>query len=208
MRNYSMKISRKAGKFVIPLLLFYGIAAGCSGTTQTSAQVTLVKIPLGHAKKAPKNNPVRTPAHTNYLPKTLGDLSFFNVIQNQEATRIIDKMHGKTLDDCKNYIAHYGNDPSKNILYVSVYENAETAKTNLKRMAMKIANGSSVFSPLTHTKMGDTVYFETEGMGLKHYFYRTDNILIWWQVEPDCAETTYTDLLKFDFKGLNNRVTP
>jgi hypothetical protein len=21
-------------------------------------------------------------------------------------------------------------------------------------------------------KMGDTVYFETEGMGLKHYFYR------------------------------------
>jgi hypothetical protein len=186
----------------------YSIAAGCSGTTQTSAQVTLVKIPLGHAKKAPKNKPVRTPAHTNYLPKTLGGLSFFNVIQNQEATRMINKMHGKTLDDCKNYIAHYGNDPSKNILYVSVYENAETAKTNLKRMAMKMANGSSVFSPLTHTKMGDTICFETEGMGLKHYFYRTDNILIWWQVEPDYAETTTNDLLKFDFKGLNNRVTP
>ena len=135
-------------------------------------------------------------------------MSLFNVIQNQEATRIINKMHGKTLDDCKNYIAHYGNDPSKNILYVSVYENAETAKTNLKHMAMKMANGSSVFSPLTHTKMGDTVYFETEGMGLKHYFYRTENILIWWQVEPDYAETTYNDLLKFDFKGLNNRVTP
>jgi hypothetical protein len=90
----------------------------------------------------------------------------------------------------------------------SVYENAETAKTNLKRMAMKMANGSSVFSPLTHTKIGDTVNFETDGMGLKHYFYRTDNILIWWQVEPDCAETTYNDLLKFDFIGLNNRGTP
>ena len=208
MRNYNMNISRKAGSFIIPLLLFYGIAAGCSGTTQTSAQVTFVKIPLGHAKKAPKNKPIGTPAHTNYLPKTIGDLSLFNVIQNQEAASIIDKMHGKTLDDCKNYIAHYGSDPLKNILYVSVYENAETAKTNLKRMAMKMANGSSVFSPLTHTKMGDTVYFETEGMGLKHYFYRTDNILIWWQVEPDKAETTYNDLLKFDFKGLNNQETP
>ena len=208
MRNYNMKISRKAGKFVIPLLLFYGIAAGCSGTTQTSAQVTLVKIPLGHAQKAPKNKPVGIPAHTNYLPKTLGDLSLFNVIQNQEATRIIDKMHGKTLDDCKNYIAHYGNDSSKNILYVSVYENSETAKTNLKNMAMKMANGSPVFSPLTYGKMGENVHFETEGMGLKHYFYRTDNILLWWQVEPDKAETTYNDLLKFDFKGLNNRVTP
>jgi hypothetical protein len=208
MRNYTMNITRKAGNFIIPLLLFYGIAAGCSGTTQTSAQVTLVKIPLGHAKKASKNKPVGTPAHTNCLPKTLGDLSLFNVIQHQEATRIINKMHGKTLDDCKNYIAHYGSDPSKNILYVSVYENSETAKTNLKHMAMKMANGSSVFSPVTHTKTGDTVCFETEGMGLKHYFYRTDNILIWWQVEPDKAETTYKDLLEFDFKGLNYRGTP
>ena len=169
---------------------------------------TLVKIPLSHAQKAPKNKAVGIPAHTNCLPKTLGDLSLFNVIQNQEATRIIDKMHGKTLDDCKNYIAHYGNDSSKNILYVSVYENSETAKTNLKNMAMKMANGSPVFSPLTHTKMGDTVYFETEGMGLKHYFYRTENILIWWQVEPDYAETTSNDLLEFDFTGLNNRGIP
>ncbi|MBW2055539.1 MAG: hypothetical protein JRI29_07575, partial [Deltaproteobacteria bacterium] len=165
-----MKTSRNACKFLIPILLLYSIAASCSGSTQKSAKVTLVKIPLGHAKNASKNKPVGTTAHTNYLPKTLGNLSLFNVIQNQEATRVIDKMHGKTLDDCKNYIAHYGNDSSKNILYVSVYENSETAKTNLKNMAMKMANGSSVFSPLTHTKMGDTVYFETEGMGLKHYF--------------------------------------
>ena len=208
MRNYSMKTSRNPCKFLMSILLLYSIAAGCSGTTQTFAQVTLVKIPLGHDQKAPKNKPIGTPAHTNYLPETLGDLSLFNVIQNQEAARIIDKMHGKTLDDCKNYIARYGNMPSKNILYVSVYENAETAKTNLKNMAMKMANGSSVFSPLTHTKMGDTVYFETEGMGLLHYFYRKENILIWWQVEPDYAETTFNDLLEFDFKGLNNRETP
>jgi hypothetical protein len=208
MRNHSMKTSRKADKFIISLLLFYGMVAGCSGTTQTSAQVTLIKIPLGHATKASKNKPVGTSAHTNYLPKKLGDLSLFNVIQHQEAARVIDKMHGKTLDACENYIAHYGNSPSKNILYVSVYENAERAKTNLKHMAMKMANGSSVFSPVTHTKTGDTVYFETEGMGLKHYFYRRDNILIWWQVEPDKAETTYNDLLEFDFKGLNNRGTP
>ena len=63
-------------------------------------------------------------------------------------------------------------------------------------------NGSTVFSPLKHGKMGENVHFETDGMGLKHYFYRTDNILIWWQVEPDKAETTYNDLIKFDFADL------
>ena len=119
----------------------------------------------------------------NYLPQKLGELNLAKVIQNQKATVIINKMHGKKLDDCKNFIAVYGNNHSKNILYVSVYENAERAETNIKNMAMKMASGASVFAPLTHTKIEDNVYFETAGMGLKHYFYRTDNILIWWQVE-------------------------
>jgi sortase (surface protein transpeptidase) len=69
-----------------------------------------------------------------------------------------------------------------------------------------MANRSSVFSPLIHTKIGDKVYFETKGMGLKHYFYRADNILIWWQVELDKTEATFNDLLKFNFATLNNRV--
>jgi len=147
-----------------------------------------------------------TDNNSKYLPQKLGGLNLAKVIQNKKATVIINKMHGKKLDNSKNYIAIYGNNRSKNILYVSVYENAEKAKMNIKNMAMKMANGSSVFSSLTHTKIGDKFYFETEGMGLKHYFYRTDNILIWWQVESDKAEATLNDLLTFDFAFLNNRV--
>jgi hypothetical protein len=141
----------------------------------------------------------------NYFPQKLGGLNLTKIIQDKKAAVIINKMHGKKLDDCKNFIAIYGNNHSKNILYVSVYENAEKAEINIKNMAMKMANASSVFSPLTHTKMGGNVRFETEGMGLKHYFYRIDNILIWWQVEPDKAVATFNDLLKFDFATLNNR---
>ena len=144
--------------------------------------------------------------NSHYLPNKLGELNLAKVIQNKKAAVIINKMHGKKLDDCKNFIAIYGNNHSKNILYISVYENAEKTETNLKNMAMKMANGSSVFSPLTHRKMGNKVYFETEGMGLKHCFYRVDNILIWWQVEPDKAETTLSDLFKFDFAILNDRI--
>jgi len=144
--------------------------------------------------------------NSKYLPQKLGELNLVKVIQNKKAAVMINKMHDKKLDDCKNYIAIYGNNHSKNILYVSIYENAEKAETNIKNMAIKMANGSSVFSPLTHAKIRDNVYFETAGMGLKHYFYRTDNILIWWQVEVDKAEATYNDLLKFDFATLNNRI--
>jgi hypothetical protein len=142
----------------------------------------------------------------NKIIGNAGGLSLAKVIQNKKATVIINKMHGKKLDDSENFIAIYGSNHSKNILYVSVYENAEKAEMNIKNMALKMANGSSVFSPLTHSKIGDIVHFEIEGMGLKHYFYRIDNILIWWQVEPDKAVATYNDLLKFDFAVLKDRV--
>jgi hypothetical protein len=147
-----------------------------------------------------------TDKNPNDLPQKLGGLSLAKVIKNKEATAIINKMHGKTLDECKNFIAYYGSKGSKNILYVSVYENAEIAKTSIMNMAMKMANGSSVFSPITYGKMGQDVHFKTEGMGLKHYFYRTDNTLIWWQAEPDKADAAYNDLLKFDFTALSKNV--
>ena len=145
--------------------------------------------------------------NSKFLPPKLGDLNLNKVIQNEKASSLINKMHGKKLDDCKNFIAYYGTSQSKNILYVSVYERDEKAKTNLKSMAMKMANGSPVFSPLKHSKMGNSVHFETDGMGLKNYFYRVDNILIWWQVEPDKAVATYNDLIKFDFSVLINKVS-
>ena len=201
-----MKIPRKVCKFIIPILLFYIMVAGCSGTTHSSAEVILFKIPFDHTGKASKKEKVRTSENNNYLPKNLGELNLFKVIQNEEGTSVIDKMHGKKLDECENFIAHYGSNNSKNILYVSVYEKAEKAEMNIKNMAMKMANGSSVLSPLTHSKMGNNVHFETKGIGFKHYFYRIDNILIWWQVEPDKAEATLNDLLKFDFGILNDRI--
>ena len=63
-----------------------------------------------------------------------------------------------------------------------------------------------VINLIYKTEAENICNFETEGMGLKHYFYRTDNILIWWQVEQDKALATYNDLLKFDFAILNDRI--
>jgi hypothetical protein len=141
-----------------------------------------------------------------HFPKALGGLSLSEIVQDEEAAKIINKMHGKKLGVQNNFVVHYGSRFLKNTLYVSVYESAEKAKTDLMTMAMKMAKGSSVFAPLTYSGMGDTVHFQTEGMGHKHYFYRIDNILIWWQVEPDKAEAAYDDLLKFDFTALKETV--
>lgn len=142
----------------------------------------------------------------NELPQNLGGLELSKVLGNEESTKTINRMHGKTLGVTYNTIAYYGGSFSKNILYVSVYENVEKAKTDLMDMAMKMAAGTKVFSPLTYVDMGGDVHFQTRGMGLEHYFYRVGEILIWWQVEPDKAKATYQDLLEFDFTAFKTRI--
>ena len=138
----------------------------------------------------------------SHFPRTLGNLALSRVVKGEQATRIINNMHGKILDECENYIVFYGGGNSKNTLYVSVYENDEIAKSNLTEMAMKMAKRAAVFSPLTHSKMGKIVCFQTEGMGLKHYFYRVDALLVWLQVEPGNAKPVSDDLFNFDFASL------
>ena len=141
------------------------------------------------------------------LPEKLGALRLSKVIRGNEATNVVNKMHGKMLEAKKYLIGYYGNGDSKNILYASVYENAEAAKADLMKMAMKMAGGTKVFSPLIYDKMGDKVRFKTEGMGLVHYFYRVDHLLLWWQVVPDKAESTYNELLNFPFTSLKAKET-
>ena len=138
------------------------------------------------------------------LPERLGNLNLSRVIKGDEASGIVHKMHGKTLGAGENVIAHYG-DGEKNILYISVFKDAQNAKMDLMNMAMKMAKGTTVFTPLSFENMGERVRFRTEGMGLVHYFYRDGTILIWWQVEPDKEKSTSKNLFDFDFSLLKGK---
>jgi len=61
--------------------------------------------------------------------------------------------------------------------------------------------------PYYHQNITPKINQPPLGMGLKHYFYRMNNMLIWWQVESDKAKATFNDLQHFDFELLKNRET-
>ena len=136
------------------------------------------------------------------MPEKLAELSLSRIIQGQEATAVVNRMHGKQLEASEDVIGYYGKFHARNILYVSAFETAEKAKANLMKMATKMARGTKVFAPPTYDRMGDQVGFKTSGMGFVHYFYRVDNVLIWWQVESEKARSTYQALRAFDFSVL------
>jgi hypothetical protein len=140
------------------------------------------------------------------LPEELGGLKLSKLIRGNRAKRVVNKMHGKHLGATEYIIGYYGTSNSTNILYLSVYENADSAKADLMSMAGKMAKGTPEFTPITTVgDMKEHVRFRTEGMGLVHYFYRVDNMLLWWQVALDKEKETCEQLLGFGFQVPSRR---
>ena len=194
-----------AGVGAVIIMLFIGVYSLAQATGHWKSSLTAeefrmrlaeIDSPLyTHSSISPENIHIK-----GDLPGKLDNLKLSKIIKGDEAEKVVHKMHGKRLGAMGYMIAHYGSDDSKNILYVSVYENSEVTKYALMDMAMKMVNGTEIFKPLeTIGNMGENIVFKTEGMGLVHYFFRVNNVLIWWQVEQERAERTYHELLNFDF---------
>ena len=109
-------------------------------------------------------------------------------------------MHGKMTGTHASIIGYYGNSENKNVLYISSFESIESAEKALIKMASKIKHGSPGFTPITTKQTKDGLFYLTNGMGLKHFFYRSGRVLIWWQAEPDKAEVTFKNLYTLKFE--------
>lgn len=144
-------------------------------------------------------------AASDGFPPRLGGRVLARVIEGREAAAAIDRLHGKKLDDCDNYIVYYGGRQAQNILFASVYADEATANRNLMAMTARMARGVGPFAPLSVEKPGDGIYFATEGMGLKHWFFRRARVLLWLQVEPAGAAAAFEDLRRFDFSRLEQK---
>lgn len=133
------------------------------------------------------------------LPEMVGELALRKAVIGVKTNKFIYKMHGK-LTGAQNSIIGYYNHDKKNAIYLSAFEDNEQAERALKKMSAKIMNTTAGFTPVNLDKRESIAIYRAKGMGLTHFFYRQDNFVIWWQVEPKKAEATLTHLIKFRFK--------
>ena len=126
------------------------------------------------------------------LPNSLSRLTLREVVKGVEANKIMYRMHGRLTGSRSNsIIGYYSFNTKKNVLYVTAFENNEQAENVLEKMVSKMKNTAFGFSPPTVVKTDDYTVYRTKGMGLAHFYFRSDNLLIWWQVELDNADTTF-----------------
>jgi hypothetical protein len=129
------------------------------------------------------------------LPEVLGDLALKETVVGVKANKFLYRMHGAITGSRNSIIGYYSLD-KKNALYISAFTDNKQATRALEKMVTKIEHSKAGFTPATLDKQKGKSVYRTRGMGLHHFFYRKDNLILWWQAEPERAEETLTCLLK------------
>jgi len=63
-------------------------------------------------------------------------------------------------------------------------------------MRDKIAEGNSPFTPTSEFKIGGRTIYELEGMGQRHFYFQSKNLIIWLAVDPTIADTAIEQTLE------------
>lgn len=132
------------------------------------------------------------------LPEVLGDLELKETVVGVKANKFLYRMHGAITGSRNSIIGYYSLD-KKNTLYISAFTDEEQASRALEKMVAKVKHTEAGFTPVALDKREGRPVYRTEGMGLHHFFYRKDNLILWWQAEPEKAEEVLTCLLKENF---------
>ena len=171
-----------------PLHLFLLAITGLSTTFILFALTTVI---ISCSNKTAPPIPV--------LPEALGDLELKETVVGVKANKFLYRMHGAITGSRNSIIGYYSLD-KKNGLYISAFTDDEQALRALEKMVAKIEHTKAGFTPVTVDKREGRSVYRTEGMGLHHFFYRKDNLILWWQAESERAEETLNCLLKENFR--------
>lgn len=133
----------------------------------------------------------------NPLPASIADMERTNVIQGEDADKIITELHRKVVTDQSNFIGKYSGQQYSATLYITKYENKDGALEDFRRMAERInkpeVGGSMGFQHVRPVpELGNHAYMTIQGERV-HYYFVKDGMLYWIDVDPEKARQVVED---------------
>jgi hypothetical protein len=129
-------------------------------------------------------------------PGKIGEKERVREITGKQATRVVNKMHGRSVATDANVIAEYGWD-QKDLLFISKYSNQTGAKKAFDLMIAKMASAKKgpFFHLMPLADYENKVYL-TLGMGAVHYIYLSGQSLLWLQTYQSFGDKLPRGLLE------------
>jgi hypothetical protein len=92
-------------------------------------------------------------------------------------------------------VGHYGSQ-GQATLWVSGVPLSMIASRVLQAMRDRIADGNSPFVQVDERVDGKRSIYVLDGMGQRHFYYQSNNWIIWLAADPDLAEQALNQLLE------------
>jgi hypothetical protein len=129
------------------------------------------------------------------IPSTLAGLHLKDQMTGRQASFDFSQLHGKQFPLISGAVGVYGNHQAT--LWVAGTPLKAMAAEMVSAMQDKIAEGRSPFTPTGEfSNKGRTIY-SLEGMGQKHYYFQSGNLVIWLAIEANLAEPALQQLQEY-----------
>ncbi|NMB80701.1 MAG: hypothetical protein GYA14_02665 [Ignavibacteria bacterium] len=130
------------------------------------------------------------------FPKYFYDLNLTKKLTGTEAKDFVNRLHFNSVTNEKNEIGFYNGVKGNAVIYITYYNDANTASSNYERMIKKISPENSVFTESTFINVAGKKIYRTLGMGQTHYVFTSTNKLFWISAETEWAQDFLSDYIK------------
>jgi len=130
------------------------------------------------------------------LPEMLAGLPLVQETSGAAAVEELTRMHGMGFPFTSGAVGRYGVGEQA-VIWVSGFSSASMADQMTAEMHARIAEGRSPFKPVGQRRAGWHTIYELDGMGQKHFYFRSGELVIWLAVDERLAEEALLQILVF-----------
>jgi hypothetical protein len=130
------------------------------------------------------------------MPNSLGDLSLSSRTLGRSALNELSWLHGQEFQLNKGAVGTFG-EGGEITLYVAGTPFRFMAGRMLVAMRDKIAQSDMPFTPIAEREIEKRVVYELQGMGQRHFYFRSNDLIIWLAADETQAEEALKQVLEF-----------
>ncbi|MES0360178.1 MAG: hypothetical protein ABUK20_04620 [Anaerolineales bacterium] len=153
--------------------------------------IFLVLIGLGYTFYIQKEN-----SSSSLLPKEMVGFPLGSEVTGSSAFAELSWMHGQEFQLKQAAVGTYGN-ANQVIIYVAGMDTISLADRLITAMRDKIAAVDSPFEPIAEREIDQRMVYELDGMGQRHFYFKSDQLIIWLAVDEGFAEDALRQVLRF-----------
>ncbi len=139
------------------------------------------------------NNLITHPADIS-LPDQIAGLPLSMKMTGAQAIEEFDMLHKKHFPLTSGAVGIYGDQEAA--LWVGGAPFNFMAADMVTGMRDKISEGGSPFMPIDEIENSGRTIYALEGMGQKHFYFQSENLIIWLAAEPSIADEALEQILE------------